>query len=521
MELAQEEADDNWELFLKGLAAELCPSCGAYGHTVAICPTQYEEEEELPLQKSRGEEPVRPVRRGGASASCVRRGEAESPNPYFFWEGRGGEAQAPQQPLFLLLKGAQRRRPPPALPPLSEEPAAPPALPPLLEEPAAPPALPPLSEEPAAPPALPPLSEEPAAPPALPPLSEEQAVPPALTPLSEEPAAPPALPLLSEEPAAPPALPLLLEEPAAPPEGDKLLFPPPPLPPEGDELLFPLPPSEELEQALPPVAKREEELWPLPPWPEVPALLATPKVAVLFAAPPEVAVLSAGPSEVSGLVPLPATPETPGPAPAVPECPAPADGPKLVPAPLGAANLSGPADGYPGETQEGTIKTLGLWGTPGVKRAPPYISPGVVTGVKRAPPYKSPMEVKECWGVLRPADSRRQGAQGGRTGPARLVFDRGRRVPNISSHPPSQILWNGGEGGLLRGCMCYAHKGGGMWQNEESSGQIVLTQSPTVESVSIGGSVTLNCRSSSSGFTSSLAWYLQKPGGAPKLLFTE
>ncbi|MGH0163959.1 UNVERIFIED_CONTAM: hypothetical protein FKN15_058856 [Acipenser sinensis] len=54
----------------------------------------------------------------------------------------------------------------------------------------------------------------------------------------------------------------------------------------------------------------------------------------------------------------------------------------------------------------------------------------------------------------------------------------------------------------------------------ESSGQVVLTQSPTVESVSIGGSVTLNCRSSSSGFTSSLAWYLQKPGGAPKLLFS-
>ncbi|MBN3281542.1 KV12 protein, partial [Polyodon spathula] len=53
----------------------------------------------------------------------------------------------------------------------------------------------------------------------------------------------------------------------------------------------------------------------------------------------------------------------------------------------------------------------------------------------------------------------------------------------------------------------------------ESSGQIVLTRSPTVESVSIGGSVTLNCRSSSSGFTRSLAWYVQKPRGAPKLLF--
>ncbi|MGH0133001.1 UNVERIFIED_CONTAM: hypothetical protein FKN15_015284 [Acipenser sinensis] len=40
--LAQEEADDDWELFLKRLAAELCPGCGAYGHTVAICPTQTE-----------------------------------------------------------------------------------------------------------------------------------------------------------------------------------------------------------------------------------------------------------------------------------------------------------------------------------------------------------------------------------------------------------------------------------------------------------------------------------------------
>ncbi|MGH0174002.1 UNVERIFIED_CONTAM: hypothetical protein FKN15_069679 [Acipenser sinensis] len=40
--LAQEEADDNWEFFLKRLAAELCPGCGAYGHTVAIYPTQTE-----------------------------------------------------------------------------------------------------------------------------------------------------------------------------------------------------------------------------------------------------------------------------------------------------------------------------------------------------------------------------------------------------------------------------------------------------------------------------------------------
>ncbi|RXM93722.1 hypothetical protein EOD39_18777 [Acipenser ruthenus] len=40
--LAQEEADDDGELFLKSLAAELCTGCRAYGHTVAICPTQTE-----------------------------------------------------------------------------------------------------------------------------------------------------------------------------------------------------------------------------------------------------------------------------------------------------------------------------------------------------------------------------------------------------------------------------------------------------------------------------------------------
>ncbi|MGH0131031.1 UNVERIFIED_CONTAM: hypothetical protein FKN15_022226 [Acipenser sinensis] len=34
----------DWELFLEKLAAELCPGCGAYGHTVAICPTQFEDD---------------------------------------------------------------------------------------------------------------------------------------------------------------------------------------------------------------------------------------------------------------------------------------------------------------------------------------------------------------------------------------------------------------------------------------------------------------------------------------------
>ncbi|MGH0148181.1 UNVERIFIED_CONTAM: hypothetical protein FKN15_020322 [Acipenser sinensis] len=42
------EDDEGWKSFVRSLAAELCPGCGAYGHTLAICPTQYEEEELRP-----------------------------------------------------------------------------------------------------------------------------------------------------------------------------------------------------------------------------------------------------------------------------------------------------------------------------------------------------------------------------------------------------------------------------------------------------------------------------------------
>uniref|UniRef100_A0A6Q2Y1E5 Ig-like domain-containing protein n=1 Tax=Esox lucius TaxID=8010 RepID=A0A6Q2Y1E5_ESOLU len=48
----------------------------------------------------------------------------------------------------------------------------------------------------------------------------------------------------------------------------------------------------------------------------------------------------------------------------------------------------------------------------------------------------------------------------------------------------------------------------------ESRGQYILTQSPAVQSVRTGNSVTMNCKVSSNV----LAWYQQKPGGAPKLL---
>uniref|UniRef100_A0A4W5JNB1 Ig-like domain-containing protein n=1 Tax=Hucho hucho TaxID=62062 RepID=A0A4W5JNB1_9TELE len=55
----------------------------------------------------------------------------------------------------------------------------------------------------------------------------------------------------------------------------------------------------------------------------------------------------------------------------------------------------------------------------------------------------------------------------------------------------------------------------------ESRGQDTVTQSPAVKTVSVGHSVSLSCKTSSAVYRGSyprLAWYQQKPGGAPKLL---
>uniref|UniRef100_A0A3P9CF02 Ig-like domain-containing protein n=1 Tax=Maylandia zebra TaxID=106582 RepID=A0A3P9CF02_9CICH len=56
-----------------------------------------------------------------------------------------------------------------------------------------------------------------------------------------------------------------------------------------------------------------------------------------------------------------------------------------------------------------------------------------------------------------------------------------------------------------------------------SSGQIIVTQSPGAQSVVAGQSVSITCRTSTSVYSNYykknlLSWYLQKPGGAPKLL---
>uniref|UniRef100_A0AAR2KPU4 Ig-like domain-containing protein n=1 Tax=Pygocentrus nattereri TaxID=42514 RepID=A0AAR2KPU4_PYGNA len=50
-----------------------------------------------------------------------------------------------------------------------------------------------------------------------------------------------------------------------------------------------------------------------------------------------------------------------------------------------------------------------------------------------------------------------------------------------------------------------------------SFGDIIMTQTPGSQTVSPGDSVTISCRSSQS-ISNDLAWYLQKPGEAPKLL---
>ncbi|KAI5607002.1 immunoglobulin lambda-1 light chain-like isoform X2, partial [Silurus asotus] len=52
-----------------------------------------------------------------------------------------------------------------------------------------------------------------------------------------------------------------------------------------------------------------------------------------------------------------------------------------------------------------------------------------------------------------------------------------------------------------------------------SRGQVTVTQTPSVQTVVPGNTVTINCKTSSSVHGGNyLSWYLQKPREAPKLL---
>ncbi|MGH0124558.1 UNVERIFIED_CONTAM: hypothetical protein FKN15_037517 [Acipenser sinensis] len=150
------------------------------------------------------EEPVRPKpKRGESVRPEPKRGESVRPEPEELElpsrEPEGEKVEVPQQPLHMLLRGAQgrhtrlrRQKVPARLQRPLEWPQPPPPMPECLE----------------------PL-----------PLEELE------LPLPEWPSSPPVFP---EGPSSPPVVP---EGPPA--EGDELLFPPPPA--EGDELLFPLP----------------------------------------------------------------------------------------------------------------------------------------------------------------------------------------------------------------------------------------------------------------------------------------
>ncbi|MGH0123716.1 UNVERIFIED_CONTAM: hypothetical protein FKN15_019419 [Acipenser sinensis] len=109
MELSQEEEDGSWELFLKGFAAELCPGCGAYGHTVAICPNQYEEEEQ-PLQELEEEEPVRPVSGGEKPVRPVSGGE-EPVHPVSGGEEPVRPVSGGEEPVHPVSGGEEAVRP--------------------------------------------------------------------------------------------------------------------------------------------------------------------------------------------------------------------------------------------------------------------------------------------------------------------------------------------------------------------------------------------------------------------------
>ena len=60
-----------------------------------------------------------------------------------------------------------------------------------------------------------------------------------------------------------------------------------------------------------------------------------------------------------------------------------------------------------------------------------------------------------------------------------------------------------------------------MFSYSESMADIVVTQTPSAQSVQLGDTVSISCTASQSVYSNGgtyLSWYLQKPGQAPKLL---
>ncbi|MGH0124813.1 UNVERIFIED_CONTAM: hypothetical protein FKN15_020048 [Acipenser sinensis] len=124
----EEVGNDGWEVYVTNLVAELCPGCGAYGHMLAICPTQYEEGEPEHPAPRRGE-PVHPApRRGEPIGPEPRPPAAEEeyllplPPPPTPLPPAGAEQW--ELPLPPPLPGAEQREqplPPPPPPPEAEQ----------------------------------------------------------------------------------------------------------------------------------------------------------------------------------------------------------------------------------------------------------------------------------------------------------------------------------------------------------------------------------------------------------------
>ncbi|MGH0130761.1 UNVERIFIED_CONTAM: hypothetical protein FKN15_043085 [Acipenser sinensis] len=89
------EDDKDLKTFMRSLAAELCPGCRAYGPTLAICPTQYEEEEEE-LAPRRGEHKRPAPRRGKHKHPAPERLLSAPP-----WE----DMHPPRRTTFLSSEG--------------------------------------------------------------------------------------------------------------------------------------------------------------------------------------------------------------------------------------------------------------------------------------------------------------------------------------------------------------------------------------------------------------------------------
>ncbi|MGH0187647.1 UNVERIFIED_CONTAM: hypothetical protein FKN15_025968 [Acipenser sinensis] len=130
----QQEDDDGWDVYIVNLVVELCPGCGAYGPTLAICPTQYEGGESK-HPAPRGGEHEHPAPRGGEHMHpAPRRGEPVHPVP------RRGEPvhPTPRPPAAEEEYLLPLSLPPPPLPPAGAEqrelPLPPPPPPPGAEQ---------------------------------------------------------------------------------------------------------------------------------------------------------------------------------------------------------------------------------------------------------------------------------------------------------------------------------------------------------------------------------------------------